>query len=322
MNYYEFLILELRIMELSDLRIFRTVVQTGGVIRAAEHLHRVQSNITTRIKTLEQDLGVALFLREGKRMQLSPAGKTLLDYAERLLSLAEQARAALQDDRPRGMLRLGAMESTAAARLPGPMSRFHEAWPELALELHIGNPRQLTAQVLAGELDAALVAEPVKDARLGHLAAFEEQLVLVAAAAHPPIKSPRDAAPRTLLAFHPGCPHRKRLEDWFERSGVTPERLVEVGSYHAILGCAMAGMGVALMPRSVLDTYTERARLSIHPLSAGFSKARTLLIWRKDLPQASIAAFAEVLLASQSASSAAGKKTRSASARTSSKTQG
>jgi DNA-binding transcriptional LysR family regulator len=77
---------------------------------------------------------------------------------------------------------------------------------------------------------------------------------------------------------------------------VAPERIVELASYHAILGCAVAGMGVALMPRSVLDTYTERSRLSVHALNGRFRAARTLLIWRKEAPQAKVAAFADILI--------------------------
>jgi DNA-binding transcriptional LysR family regulator len=272
------------------------VVRTGGIIRAAESLHRVQSNITARIKKLEQDLGTALFLREGKRMQLTPAGKVLLDYADRLLALAQETRTALQDKLPRGIFRLGCMESTAAARLPAALSEFHRSYPEVSVEVHTGDPRHLAAQVVAGELDVALVAEPVSDPRLQAVPTFEEEMVIVAWAGHPRIAAPRDVVKRTLLAFHHGCPYRKRLEDWFERGGVTPERVVEVASYHAILGCAIAGMGVALMPRSVLDTYTERSRLSIHELDAKFRKTRTMLVWRKDAPQANIAAFSEILL--------------------------
>lgn len=282
-------------MELSDLHVFRTVVRTGGVIRAAEQLHRVPSNVTTRIRKLEEDLGVALFLREGKRMQLSSAGAVLLDYANRLLALADQARAALADDRPAGVLRLGSMESTAAARLPGPIGRFHLSCPEVTLELHTGDPRLLTERLLGGELDAALVAEPVQDTRLATLVAFEEELVIVAMAGHAPIRSARDVARNTMLAFHHGCPHRKRLEQWFQRGGVVPDRVVELGSYHALLSCVIAGMGIALMPRSVLDTYTERAGLSVHELNARFRSSRTLLVWRSEAQPANVAAFAAVL---------------------------
>ena len=72
-------------MDLADLHIFRSVVQAGGVTRAAERLNRVQSNVTTRVRQLEAELGVELFIREGKRLHLSPAGQLLLDYADRLL---------------------------------------------------------------------------------------------------------------------------------------------------------------------------------------------------------------------------------------------
>src|SRR6476619_2248965 len=105
MNNYDHLDLHERYMDLSDLRIFSAVVREGGVTRAAERLHRVQSNVTTRIRQLEDDIGVSLFIREGKRLHLSPAGQVLLDYADRLLALADEARHAVQDPRPRGLFR-------------------------------------------------------------------------------------------------------------------------------------------------------------------------------------------------------------------------
>lgn len=282
-------------MELSDLTVFRTVVHAGGVTRAAQKLHRVQSNVTTRVRKLEEELGVDLFVREGRRMQLSAHGRVLLEYADRILALVAEARSALRDEAPRGVLRLGAMESTAAARLPAPLAAFHRRYPELAVELHSGNPQEMLVQVLAGQLDAALVAEPVHDARLAVLPIYEEELVLVTAAAHPSVASARDLSTRTLLAFHPGCPHRKRLEEWFARSRVQPDRIVEMASYHTILGCAVVGMGVALMPRSVLDGYAERGRLGVHPLKGRFRSVRTLLVWRKDTPHAKVARLAEML---------------------------
>ena len=74
-----------------------------------------------------------------------------------------------------------------------------------------------------------------------------------------------------------------------------PERVVEVGSYHLILGCVAVGMGVALIPCSVLDTYAERDRLSVHKLPARFGRVKTRLVWRKDAPQAKILALSAVL---------------------------
>lgn len=283
-------------MELSDLRIFRAVVEAGGVTHAARRLHRVQSNITARIQKLEADLQVELFLREGKRMQVSPAGRILLDYAEQLLALADRAREALHETTPRGLLRIGAMESTAAVRLPAPLSTYHARYPDVVIELLSGQPREMVADILAGELDAALVTEPLDDTRLEAVPVFTETLVLVTEAGHSPIRAPDDLRNRTLLAFHPGCPHRERLEAWFSRAGVPVERVIELSSYHAMLGCAVVGMGVALMPRSVLDSYAERDRLGVHPLAPPFHQARTLLVSRKGTPQAKITALAAVLL--------------------------
>jgi DNA-binding transcriptional LysR family regulator len=294
-------------MDLADLHVFRTVVDAGGITAAASRLHRVQSNVTARIQKLEEDLGTLLFVRAGKRLQITPAGRTLLDYAQRLLALADEARDALQENAaPRGLLRIGTMESTAGVRLPGPLSEYHRRYPDVRVELQTGSPRDMMARVLAGEADAALVAEPVSDARLGTLAVFDEELVLVTAAGHPPVKKPADLrGEASVLAFHPGCPHRERLERWFGQGGREIARTVELASYHVMLGCVAAGMGVALMPRSVLAGYVGRSRLREHQLAAPFRQVKTLLVWRRDQPQAKVRALAEILKAGGKASDAA-----------------
>src|SRR5688572_25949161 len=105
-------------MDLADLRIFKTVADEGGIIRAARKLHRVQSSVSTRIRQLEASLGTELFHREGQRLTLSASGGVLLGYAEKLLNLSEEARSAVTGSSPSGVLRLGALESTAASRLP------------------------------------------------------------------------------------------------------------------------------------------------------------------------------------------------------------
>jgi DNA-binding transcriptional LysR family regulator len=283
-----------RWMDLSDLLIFSAVVREGSVTRAAERLHRVQSNVTTRIRQLEEDLAVSLFIREGKRLHLAPAGQVLLGYAERLLALAEEARGAVQDARPRGTLRLGAMESTAAVRLPRPLSEYHRRHPGVVLELRTGNPEVLARAILSGDLDAALVAEPIADAPFEKTFAFDEELVIVAAANHPTIGK-KGSLPRTVIVFEHGCPHRKRLEDWYASRGEMPERTIELASYHAMLGCVVAGMGIALIPKSVLTTFPERKRLSVHPLARTESHAQTVLIWRKGAGSANVRALEEIL---------------------------
>jgi DNA-binding transcriptional LysR family regulator len=281
-------------MDLSDLRIFCAVVREGSVTRAAERLHRVQSNVTTRIRQLEEDLSVALFVREGKRLHLAPAGQVLLGYADRLLGLADEARGAVQDAKPRGTFRLGAMESTAAVRLPALLSQYHRRHPGVVLELRTGNPKVLGSAILAGELDAALVAEPIADAPFEKTFAFDEELVIVAPQNHPPIGR-KGALPRTIIVFEHGCPHRKRLEDWYAARHEMPERTIELASYHAMLGCVVAGMGISLIPKSVLTTFPEQKRLSVHRLVRKENCAQTVLIWRKGTGSANIGALQEML---------------------------
>ena len=121
----ELVVLEMRKarqMELADLQVFRTVVEEGGIAAAARKLHRVPSSVTTRVQQLEATLGVRLFVRERQRLHLSAAGERLLEYADRMLRLADEARSAVAG-LPGGVLRLGALESTTASRLPAVLGR-------------------------------------------------------------------------------------------------------------------------------------------------------------------------------------------------------
>jgi DNA-binding transcriptional LysR family regulator len=281
-------------MDLSDLRIFSTVVREGGVTRAAEKLNRVQSNVTTRIRQLEEDLDVTLFIREGKRLHLAPAGQALLSYADRLLALADEARASVRDPRPRGVFRLGSMESTAAVRLPKLLSDYHRQHSEVTLELRTGHPGVLATAILAGELDAALVAEPIADTPFDKAFAFTEEIVIVSAAGQPPVGK-KGAFPANILAFEHGCPYRQRLETFYANRGEMPERTVQLASYHAMLGCVVAGMGVALLPKSVLTTFPESKRIAVHRLPSGENRADIVLIWRKGASSPNIEAMRQIL---------------------------
>lgn len=282
-------------MDLDDLHIFRTVVHSGGITPAARQLHRVQSNVTTRIRQLEESLGVSLFLREGRRLQLAPAGEVLLGYADRLLALAEEARTAVADGAPRGSLRLGSMESTAATRLPSILARFHAAHPAVKLELQTGPTARMMTAVLEGRLDCALVSGPIDDERLSTHPAFTEELVLVAPLSHPAITRPQDLATRTLLTFEAGCAYRLKLESWLASQGVVAEKVVELSSYHTMLGCTAAGMGIALIPASLLARLPEAEHVSRHALPPAMAQVTTLLIHRHNAASGATSALLQAL---------------------------
>ena len=184
----------------------------------------------------------------------------------------------------------------SAVRLPGPVNEYHRLYPDVAFELRTGNPPALSKALLAHELDAALVTLPIADALFEKVAVFEEEPVIVSAADTPAIGKGKNAYfPRTIIAFEHGCPHRKRLEDWYALRDQMPERTIELGSYHAMLGCVVAGMGVALLPRSVLTTFPESRRLKVHRLPPGENRADTYLIWRKGADSPKVQALRDLL---------------------------
>ncbi|MBN3757275.1 LysR family transcriptional regulator [Paraburkholderia sp. Tr-20389] len=288
-------------MDLAALTIFRAVVRENGVTRAAAKLNRVQSNVTTRIKQLEEQLGTELFTRDGRRLVLTPAGETLLPYAERLLALADEARHAVKDARPSGRLRLGTMESVAATRLPGLLAHYHQTWPDVALELEVGTTGKLIDRVREFEVDAAIVATPLDPGWIGDLfevePVFREELVMLTPRGHPPIRQASDITLSTLIAFEAGCAYRVHVEKWYMDRGLRPARVLELGSYHAIVACVAAGAGVAVAPRSVLALLPESNDIVVHALDE-LGSIDTLLVWRRGHFSSALNALRGMLVAS------------------------
>jgi len=267
-------------MDLAALRIFKAVVDQGGVNRAAAKLHRVPSNVTTRVRRLEEQLGTKLFVRDKRRLVLSADGRLLLTYADQLLRLALEAETALRNAKPRGTLRIGALESTSATRLPPVLSRYHQIYPDVQIELVTGTSGALVSLVHKQDIQAALVAEPFNAQGLESQQVFVEELALISPKTFGRIRSPRDVGNRTVIAFATGCSYRGRLERWLGSGNALPDRVLEFQSYHAIIACVAAGSGIAIVPRSVIETAAGVREIRITPLPRHIAKARTQLIWR------------------------------------------
>ncbi|WP_373620412.1 LysR family transcriptional regulator NmoR [Pseudomonas aeruginosa] len=279
-------------MDLSSLEIFRAVAHEASVTRAAQQLQRAQSNVTTRIRQLEEDLGVELFLRDGKRMSLTERGSEFLAYAEQLLALADEARQSMHPAEPGGRLRLGSMESTAASRLPALLASYHKACPRVALEVSTGTSRALFDGVRARRLDCARGAAgpggagELDGSGLRGEPLFREELLMILPAEHPPVHDVAEVRLRTLAGFARGCTYRQLAED----SLGTPLTVQEVGSYHAILACVAAGACVGVLPRSVLQL------LGTPPLrSLPLAEVDTWLVWREGYATAAFERWRGVL---------------------------
>lgn len=282
-------------MEISDLLVFKTVAQEGGISKAAAKLHRVPSNITARVQKLEQELGTQLFVRNKNRLSTSAAGIQLLHYAEKILNLADQAINELNAKSPNGTLKIGAMEAAATTHLAPILKKYHLQFPDVDLVMRTAPTGNLISMVLQGELDVAFVADPPEDERLSRQLAFKETLVLVSSLDYPRITQPTQLkADKPLLGFNPSCTYRKRLEAWVK----TSERafnVVEIASYATLLNCAAAGMGVGLVPESLIALYPFPDTLKVHRLSRQWNQSKTYLIWRTGFNNITIKAFANMV---------------------------
>ncbi|MFV0298492.1 MAG: LysR family transcriptional regulator, partial [Hyphomicrobiaceae bacterium] len=264
---------------LDTLEIFRAVAHEGGILRAAEKLNRVPSNVSTRVKQVEERLGVALVRRRGRNVVLTDAGRTLLGYAERLLKLASEAEGATREAPGFGQLLIGSMESTAASRLPKLLSRFHLRYPDVRLAIETGTSDALLRKVRDYHIDAAFVGEPFLAEGLSARPIFDETLVLVTSKAHKVVRRASDLGPATVLTFAGGCSYRKRLEEWLARDNATVERVLELASYQVIIACAAAGTGCGIVPVSVVESLRAAREVKCHRLPAVIARNTTHLVW-------------------------------------------
>jgi DNA-binding transcriptional LysR family regulator len=281
-------------MNFADLQVFKSVVEEGGVIRAASKLHRVPSAVTTRIKHLEASMGVKLFHRDRQRLHLSPAGELLLGYADRLIQLSEEARDVVTGTTPRGVFKLGALESTTASRLPPILAGFHTRYPDVRLELTTGTNDSLLGQLGERRIDAAFIAEAPRGEALEHIPVFSERLTLISSADHAAIKRPRDIEGESLIAFPEGCAYRRVLQRWLGAESLVTFRVLDLSSYHAIVACVTAGAGIALVPESVIEAMPH-VKVRQHPIPRAQSQITTPLIWRHGEISASVLALRTLL---------------------------
>ncbi len=282
-------------LDLRSLEIFRTVAVEGSITKAAIKLNRVQSNISTRIKQLEQHLEKNLFLRQNRGLTLTPDGHLLLSYAERLLQLSMEASEALNEGKPSGVFRIGTMESTAAARLPEILSRYHQLYPDVQIELETDTAGGLMNRLLSYDVEIAFAAEPVSFAAISTQAVFEEELVLVVPQSFPPLENTSEISGKTVVAFEPGCAYRRYLEDWLLEAGIVPGGVIAMGSYLAILACVSAGTGFAVVPRCILDTVSSNGQFRHYPLPNNLARIKTLLAWRSEYRSVKLDALKELL---------------------------
>ena len=280
-------------MDARDLATFEAVARLGGMGRAARELNTVQSNVTQRVRRLEEALGVSLFERSRAGARLTPAGERLMPYATRVDALLDEAgRAARDDGAPRGTLTVGSLETTAALRLSPLLASYVQAHPGVDFVLRTGTTAEMVERVLGRELEGAFVCGPVSHPHLVSTPAFTEELALLSAPTETTLAAALRRPGLRLVILRAGCSYRQRLEELLARRGVVGLRRLEFGTLEAILGAVAAGLGITLMPRALIGPGWRGGQVRAHPLPASEARVQTVFVRRRDmLPSSALLAF-------------------------------
>ncbi|MCJ8140111.1 LysR family transcriptional regulator [Falsirhodobacter halotolerans] len=263
-------------MNIKSLRAFVTILDQRSFQDAAAILNTVQSNMTAHVRKLETELGCKLIERAGT-IRATPDGTRLERRAREILRLHDLAVADLRyQGKVAGTLRIGAMETTAARRLPPVLLQLGRECPDLRLSLTVGSTGILKDMMLRREIDCAFVARPMEGVFASE-PVFEETLQLVrpTASADPLHADDLEAYP--LLAFRTGCTYREQAERMFEHAGITPV-IHEFGSLDAIAGCLRAGMGQAVLPKSYFESSGASKTLHSYELPRNLAECPTYLV--------------------------------------------
>ena len=248
-------------MQFHQLAYFVAVAETRHFTRAAERVRVAQPSLSQQIRALERDVGAELFHRMRGNLSLTEAGETLLPFARRILADTESAYQAVRelDELGRGRVRLGATPSLCTGLLPAMLAGFRTAYPGIELTLHESGSRDLQTDLAGGTLDLAVIVDsrPHDQNLLDTLPLLAEELVVISAEDRPaPVRRARmritDLKGLPLVMFRRGYDLRDATVDACRAEGFEPSFAIEGGEMDAVLEFVRAGMGIAVVPSTVV----------------------------------------------------------------------
>lgn len=284
-------------MDADDLRVFEAVARLGNMSRAALELNTVQSNVTSRIRALEFELGTDLFQRHARGVSPTMAARRLLPYAERVRQVLNDARRAARDDgTPAGPLVLGSLETTAAMRLAPLLAGYAAAYPAVDLSLRTGTTCELIDDTLGHRVDGAFVCGPVEHPELLAETMFREELVALTAPHVADLDAVIGKGGFRIVVLRAGCSYRLRLEAFLARRGSVGARILEFGTLEAIIACVGAGIGMTLLPRGMVETARRAGQVAVHPLPPEDAFVDTVFVRPRDgYVSSALSAFIETV---------------------------
>lgn len=256
-------------MELRNLTTFLEIVNLKSYSKAAEELGYAQSTITTQIQLLEQELGVKLFEKIGRKMQLTYKGEILFKYAENIINLANEAKEAISDDDiPNGILRIGTVESLCTMTLPELLKNYHMKYPNVEIIIKVGVCSDLQSMLKNNLIDLAFILNsPINDPDLVLCISYSEPIALLASPLNKlSFKKEvflEDIKDESLIVTEKGCCYRNIFEMMFKKSGLKPHISLEVGNIEAIKRFAISNLGITLLPIMTVEKELKNNQLTI-----------------------------------------------------------
>jgi DNA-binding transcriptional LysR family regulator len=289
-------------MEVRQLQIFRMLAEELNFTRTAERVHTVQSNVTAQIKALEEELGVPLFDRLGRRVVLTDAGHRFLPFADQALCAMEQGQHAVQiGAEPSGPLRIGAPESVLTYRLPRVLYAFRKRYPHVEVIFRPYNNTTLVAEIDSGRFDMAIrLADDSPDLPVESIRLRTERVFLLCGMEHPLGRTrrvrPTDLEGQNLLLTENGCGYRAKLDRVLAMQNVRPGHVTEFSSVEAIKPCVSAGMGIALLPAIVVARELREHQFKTLSWAGPSLDVASHLLWHRDKwVSPAMAAFRDLL---------------------------
>jgi DNA-binding transcriptional LysR family regulator len=256
-------------MEFRQLATFCNVVDAGGIGAAAKALGFAQSTVTAQIQGLEASIGSPLFVRDGKRLALTPAGRTVYDRARDVLRGVDELRGALDDigAGAAGEVRLGAIESAASSRVPSALATFLRDRPRVRVHFETGGTSHLCRRVAAGELDFAISAMPPGGLGIASISferLYVERLGLLVHASDPLAERAtvrlRDLPRQRILLTDAACSYNACIRDACARAGIDLDVALESANIATLKRAVQLEMGSAVVPLAELKPAPSRTR--------------------------------------------------------------
>ncbi len=289
-------------MELHQLRYFVAVAETGSFTRAAEREGVTQPTLSEQILRLEskhKGIGQRLFDRLGRSVVLTDAGLVLLTHAQAVLAAVDEAERAVRDSGEGGRLRVGAIPTIAPFLLPRVVTKFRQEHPAVQLQLKEDLTERLLADLLAGELDVALMALPIRDDRLHVEKLFNEPLVIALPPKHRLAKKAEvklgDVMDEPFILLDDVHCFGDQVLSFCHRGGLEPRVVCRGEQIVTLLAMVAAGQGVSVVPE--MAATADAARVCLYRPMGKPAPIRTLCaVWHKQRYRpATLRAFVEVV---------------------------